>query len=86
LKKVSGAVGNFTVKVAKEPRYVDEAKCTACGVCASYCPVAAPDPHDENMAQHKAIHIPYMQAAPSAYVVDSSCCLFLNRRIELPTP
>jgi heterodisulfide reductase subunit A len=59
---------------------VDVTKCTACGVCASYCPVATPDPYDENMAERKAIYIPYTQAAPSAYVVDPNYCLFLNRQ------
>ena len=68
------------MKVRQQPRYVDEEKCTACGVCASYCPVAVPDPYDENLAHRKAIHIPYTQAAPSAYVVDPRHCLFLNKQ------
>ncbi len=68
------------MKVVQQPRYVDESKCTACGVCAGYCPVAVPDPYDENMADRRAIYIPYTQAAPSAYVVDPSHCLFLNRQ------
>ena len=80
MQEVAGDVGNFTVKVRKQPRYVDEEKCTACGVCASYCPVAVPDPYDENLGYRKAIHIPYTQAAPSAYVVDSHHCLFLNKQ------
>ncbi|UCG81551.1 MAG: 4Fe-4S binding protein, partial [Desulfobacterales bacterium] len=69
-------MGNFTVKVVREPRYVDESKCTACGTCATYCPVLIPDPYDENMADRRAIYIPYTQAAPSAYVVDANYCLF----------
>ena len=80
MQEVAGDVGNFTVKVRKQPRYVDEEKCTACGVCASYCPVAVPDPYDENLGYRKAIHIPYTQAAPSAYVVDPRHCLFLNKQ------
>jgi heterodisulfide reductase subunit A len=80
LKKVSGAPGNFTAQVLKQPRFVDETRCTACGVCAAYCPVLVPDPYDQNLADHKAIHIPYTQAAPSAYVVDANHCLFLNRQ------
>jgi heterodisulfide reductase subunit A len=66
--------------VVKRPRYVDETKCTACGVCASYCPVVVPNPYDENLTNRKAIYIPYTQAAPSAYVVDPDYCLFLNRQ------
>ncbi len=80
LRDVSGTAGNFTVKVLKQPRYVDETKCTACGVCATYCPVPAPDPYNENLSYRKAIHIAYAQAAPSAYVVDPKYCLFLNKQ------
>ena len=68
------------MEVLKQPRYVDETKCTACGVCATYCPVPVPDAYDENLANRTAIYIPYAQAAPSAYVVDPNYCLFLNRQ------
>ena len=80
MQEVSGNAGNFTVQVRKQSRYVDEEKCTACGICASYCPVPVPDPYDENLSQRKAIHIPYIQAAPSAYTVDPHHCLFLNKQ------
>lgn len=80
IREVSGSAGNFSVKVRKQPRYVDEKKCTACGVCASYCPVTVPDSYDENLSHRKAIHIPYIQAVPSAYVVDPNHCLFLQKK------
>jgi len=66
--------------VLRQPRFVDEAKCTACGVCKTYCPVPVPDPYDENLADRRAIYIPYTQAAPSAFTVDPNYCLFLTRR------
>jgi heterodisulfide reductase subunit A len=34
---VQGYVGNFRVKVRRKPRYVDELKCTGCGVCWDKC-------------------------------------------------
>jgi heterodisulfide reductase subunit A len=37
VEEVSGYVGNFKVKVRKKARYVDEAKCTGCGLCWSEC-------------------------------------------------
>ncbi len=80
MQEVSGKAGDFTVKVRKAPRYVDESKCTACGVCAMYCPVVIPNPYDENIATRKAIHIPYAQAAPSAFAVDPGSCLFLSKK------
>ena len=37
VEEVSGYVGNFKVKVRKKARYVDEAKCTGCGLCWTEC-------------------------------------------------
>jgi heterodisulfide reductase subunit A len=34
----SGYIGNFKVKVRRKARYVDEAKCTGCGLCWNVCP------------------------------------------------
>ena len=80
LKKVSGDPGNFKVDVFRQPRFINEATCTACGVCATYCPVPVPDPYDENLAERRAIYIPYTQAAPSVFSVDRQHCLFLSKK------
>ncbi|MCK4307451.1 NAD(P)H-dependent oxidoreductase subunit E [candidate division WOR-3 bacterium] len=39
IEEVMGEAGNFTVAVKKNPRYVDEDKCTGCGACTENCPV-----------------------------------------------
>jgi len=39
LKTIGGGPGNFQVTILKEPRYIDEEKCNACGICTTYCPV-----------------------------------------------
>ncbi len=39
IESVSGGPGNFHIKVKKRPRFVDEDKCTGCGICAEHCPV-----------------------------------------------
>lgn len=39
IERLRGEPGNFIVTVKKEPRYVDEEKCTGCGVCMQNCPV-----------------------------------------------
>ncbi len=36
--EVAGSAGNFHVKIRRNPRYVDESKCTGCGTCWSVCP------------------------------------------------
>ncbi|MBN1223077.1 MAG: CoB--CoM heterodisulfide reductase iron-sulfur subunit A family protein [Candidatus Aminicenantes bacterium] len=38
VQEVSGSNGNFSVKILKKPRYVDEEKCTGCGLCYESCP------------------------------------------------
>ncbi len=35
---VSGFIGNFKVKIRKKARYIDEIKCTGCGICYTHCP------------------------------------------------
>ncbi len=37
VEEVAGYVGNFKVKVRKKARYVDEDKCTGCGLCWNEC-------------------------------------------------
>jgi len=37
VEKVEGCPGDFTVTVRKRARYVDEAKCTGCGLCWQTC-------------------------------------------------
>ncbi len=34
----SGYIGNFKVKIKRKARYVDEFKCTGCGLCWNTCP------------------------------------------------
>ena len=39
VQSLSGEPGNFRLSVKKQPRFVDESKCTGCGLCANSCPV-----------------------------------------------
>lgn len=75
VENVSGYVGNFSVRVRKKARYVDESACTACGECAKVCPVAVPNEFQVGLGSRKAIYIPFPQAVPSAYVIDHDHCL-----------
>jgi heterodisulfide reductase subunit A-like polyferredoxin len=38
--EVTGEPGNFQVKLLERPRYIDMAKCTACGECEKACPIS----------------------------------------------
>jgi heterodisulfide reductase subunit A len=78
VERISGYVGNFSVRVRKKARYVDENACTACGDCAQVCPVTAPDEFQAGLATRKAVHIPFPQAVPSAYLINANECLGNN--------
>lgn len=39
VERVEGEPGHFRVRVKRQPRYVDESRCTGCGSCASNCPI-----------------------------------------------
>ncbi len=78
VKKVTGYVGNFHVRVLKKARYVREGECTACGDCIEECPVVLPDEFNMGLSSRRAIFSPFPQAVPSAYVVDINHCLGHN--------
>jgi heterodisulfide reductase subunit A len=70
VKKVSGSVGNFEVKVAKKPRYVDESKCTGCDECTKVCPVTLPNEFDMGLGKRKAIYRLFPQSVPNVFAID----------------
>lgn len=76
--EVSGSVGNFKVKIRKNPRYVDPEKCVACNTCSEACPVEVPNEWDAFLGKRKAVYIPFPQSVPRAYVVDRASCLFFK--------
>ena len=64
IKKLSGELGDFHVEIIQRPRYVNEERCIACGLCTDVCP-----------ADPKAIYPPFAEAAPFSYVFDEGLCL-----------
>lgn len=77
--EVSGYVGNFKVKINKKARYVDESKCTGCGICQEKCPWKATSEFDEGLSQRKAIYTPFPQAVPSVPVIDREHCVYFQK-------
>jgi heterodisulfide reductase subunit A len=75
VKGVKGSTGNFTVTVLKKPRYIDEKKCTGCGICAQNCPTEAPNEFDENIGVRRAIYMLFPQAVPRIMLIDKENCI-----------
>jgi heterodisulfide reductase subunit A len=77
--EVSGYVGNFKVKIRKKARYVDESKCTGCGVCMAKCPSKKiPSEFDVGLGNRTAIYIPFPQAVPNKSVIDREQCIYFK--------
>jgi len=81
VKSVEGSVGAFKVRIEKKPRYVDESKCTGCGVCAEKCPSKAPDEWNKFIGNRKAIYLPYPQGVPRKFTIDKEYCLYFTRGV-----
>jgi heterodisulfide reductase subunit A len=75
VKEVNGYIGNFKVKVEKKPRFVKEAECTGCGLCADACPIEVGNEFDLGLGTRKAIYVPFPQAVPLVYTIDKDSCL-----------
>ena len=77
--EVSGFVGNFSVKIRRKARYVDETKCTGCGLCTEKCPMKkVPDEFNLGMNDRRAIYIPFAQAVPKVATIDADHCNMLK--------
>jgi heterodisulfide reductase subunit A len=76
VEEISGYIGNFTVKIRKKARYVNEDKCTGCGVCQTKCPFKVDSEFEAGIGQRKAIYTPFPQAVPNIPVIDTEHCAY----------
>jgi len=75
LREVKRVEKGFEVKILKKPRFVDETKCTGCGICAQHCPLEVPNEFDMGLGVRKAIYVPFPQAVPLKYTIDDEHCI-----------
>ncbi len=76
VEEVSGYIGNFKVRIRKRARYVDEDKCTGCGLCQTKCPWKVDSEFEAGLGKRKAIYTPFPQAVPNTPVIDTEHCAY----------
>lgn len=69
IESVTGAPGEYEVKITLKPRYVNE-RCTACGDCEKVCEIERDNDFNLGMNKSKAVYIPHLMAYPHRYVID----------------
>jgi heterodisulfide reductase subunit A len=79
LLELNGVPGRFTARIEKQPRYINEEKCIACGKCAEKCPVKVPDPFNGELGTRKAAFLTFPQAVPLKYAIDAEHCLYFTK-------
>ncbi len=71
VESVDGYIGNFTVKIRRKARSVDESICNGCGDCQQACPTRRiPSEFDAGLSKRSAIYVPFPQAVPNIPVLD----------------
>jgi heterodisulfide reductase subunit A len=75
IEEVKGEQGNFTIRVLKKSLYINQDKCTGCGVCGRECPVEAIDIFNEGLSKYAATFVKYPQAVPLVYAINKEYCI-----------
>ena len=78
VENVQGGAGNFTVSVRKKARYVEENRCTGCGLCSEKCPTIVQDAFNEGLGTRTAVYAYFAQGIPSTRTIDPDHCRQLN--------
>ncbi|GAI00491.1 unnamed protein product [marine sediment metagenome] len=76
VEQLSGNVGNFKVKIRKKASFVDNSKCTGCGLCYEKCPVKVDSEFNQGLGKRKAIFTPFPQAVPNKPIIDKEHCTY----------
>ena len=81
VKTIEGDPRNFSLLLEKQPRYVNEEKCIACGDCLKECPITISDNQSASTSPltfspllEKAIHPSTPMDYPPAYVIERQHC------------
>jgi heterodisulfide reductase subunit A len=73
----SGVPGQYTVKIRKKGKSIDEVLCTGCGICEEKCPIKKiPSEFYMGLGNRKAVYRPFPQAVPQYPVIDRENCTY----------
>jgi len=77
VESLDGFIGNFTVKIRKKAKSIDEKDCTGCGLCTTKCPQKKiPSEFEQGLGFRPAIYVPFPQAVPNKPVIDKENCTY----------
>ena len=93
IEEITGDIGDFLVRIRRNPAYVDWDACTACGACTEKCPQSIPVTFDRNLEMPKAmrsgkirhtgtgkaIYTLSPQAVPKKPVIDVNHCTWFQK-------
>ncbi len=82
LESIEGFIGNFKATIKRKAGYVDNNKCTGCGLCTQKCPVKKiPSEFNTNLGNRTAIYVPFPQAVPNKPVIDRENCNYFKKGV-----
>ena len=93
IEEITGSIGDFRVRIRRNPAYVDWDACTACGACTEKCPQSIPVAFDRDLEMPKmmrsgkirhagtgkAIYTLSPQAVPKKPVIDVDYCTWFQK-------
>ncbi len=71
--QIKGSKGNFSVTLRHGEKLIND-NCTACGECASVCPVVRSNDFNYGLDETKAAYLPHEMTFPMKYHIDSAVC------------
>ena len=75
IEKIEGEPGNFIVDLTQKTLYLDQNKCTGCGLCAQKCPIEVIDTFNKGLSNKTAISVKFPQAVPLVFSINKDKCV-----------